>query len=308
MAVRVARIDGRWRDLARWCDIYGQGRSAESGGEVAVRGLPAGAACFAAWIGAELVGAATAGPDGETDVFARIYVAGPARRRGAGRSLAHAVMEWSRERGRGVVKATVVAGGPGEAFADALGAEAVIRLVTVAHKLAAPPAVRPLPPGVRRLRWTNETPAVHLEQYATLRQVVGDAPDAAEQFDAAARTGQWVRAWERERTASGHQLWVSAAWDGSTLIGFTEAEVPEPGGASQHDTAVLPAWRGRGVASWLKADMIERLRAERPAVDQLTSTINALNTPMLAVCARLGFEELWRRLLVACPLGTPPAR
>jgi hypothetical protein len=53
---------------------------------------------------------------------------------------------------------------------------------------------------------------------------------------------------------------------------------------------------------WLKQDLAVRLRTERPEVDRITSTINADNAPMLAVCARLGYRERFGRLLVCLDL------
>jgi GNAT superfamily N-acetyltransferase len=51
---------------------------------------------------------------------------------------------------------------------------------------------------------------------------------------------------------------------GGVLVGFTEAQVPAAGDAQQHDTAVLANWRGHGIATWLKADMLAWLSADRP--------------------------------------------
>ena len=67
----------------------------------------------------------------------------------------------------------------------------------------------------------------------------------------------------------------------------------------------LPEWRGRGLSTWLKADMIDWLRRDRPAVDRVTSTINARNDAMLAVCARLGFREVRRRQLITLSVAGP---
>jgi GNAT superfamily N-acetyltransferase len=155
------------------------------------------------------------------------------------------------------------------------------------------------------LRWRDRTPDELLRAYVLLRRAVGDAPDAHLQMDAAARDAAWVRTWERERTANGDELWVCGAVvsTGGELVGFTEAQVPAAGDAQQHDTAVLPAWRGRGIATWLKADLLGWLQAERPAVESLTSTINQRNEPMLRVSMALGFRERWNRLLVALDLS-----
>jgi len=307
--VKVRPLDLSGPDVGQWCAIYAAGHSGEAGSRTDPVVLASqlqdrpDAAQFAALDDEQhLVGAATVNHDGETEAFARIYVNPAARRAGAGRALATAVSDWARRNNRSRLKGTIVEGSPGERFATALGASVVIRLVTVERLLdAGAPPISP-PPDVTIVRWSDRAPAEFLESYAVLRQTVGDAPDAGLQMDAAVRTGAWVREWERDRTASGAELWVSAAVHDGRLVSFTEVEVPAAGDASQHDTATLPQWRGRGLGTWLKADMIDWIRHDRPAVDRVTSTINARNIAMLAVCARLGFREAWRRQLVVVEL------
>ena len=310
VTLRIDDVDGTDDDFAQWCMIFAEGRAAESGSRADVAGAAARVradpefAAVAARLDGRLVGVASANPDESAHVFARVYVPPPHRRSGVGRALAGWVGRWSSGRGHSTVRATVVAGGPGEAFAASLGASVVIRLVTVERRLELPAPPVAAPSGLRLQHWRDGTPADQLDTYAGLRRAVADAPEAHLQIDAGARTGAWVRAWERDRTGTGNELWVTAAVHGDELVGFTEVEVPAAGGASQHDTAVLPDWRGRGLGRWMKADMIERLRADRPAVSTITSTVNATNVPMLAVCAGLGFREVWRRQLVVCPTAT----
>jgi GNAT superfamily N-acetyltransferase len=308
--VKVRPLDLSGPDVGQWCAIYAAGHTAEAGSRTDPAVLAArlqdrpDAAQFAAFDDeAHLVGAATVNHDGETEAFARIYVDPAARRAGAGRALATAVSDWAGRNNRSRVKGTIIEGSPGERFASAFGASVVTRLVTVERLLdAAAPPVSP-PSDLTLVRWSDRAPEEFLESYTVLRQAVGDAPDAGLQMDVAAvRTGAWVREWERDRTASGNELWVSAAVHDGRLVAFTEVEVPPTGDASQHDTATLPQWRGRGIGTWLKADMIDWIRQDRPAVDRVTSTINARNIAMLAVCARLGFREAWRRQLVVVEL------
>jgi GNAT superfamily N-acetyltransferase len=281
-------------DEPRWAEIYTAGR----GGPPA---FEAGCGRFAAWSQRGLIGAAEVRRDVGTETFARVYVDPSARRSGAGRGLVAAVSEWASDHGGTLVKA-IVSDDDSEAFAVALGADVAIRLVTVVHDLDTAPEI-PAPPGLRLLRWDGPAPEELLDAYALLRRTVGEAPDAQLQMDVAART----REWERERTASGNQLWVCAAMDGHDLIGFTEVEVPEAGPADQHDTAVLPAWRGRSVATWLKADMLGWIRRDRPGVTSISSSINLRNEPMLRVCDRLGFHRHGQRTMVVLPVHSSGA-
>jgi GNAT superfamily N-acetyltransferase len=306
--VRVSRLtDSGAADVSAWSAIYAEGRAAESGGPVDVSGVLArlsdpAIGAFAAYVDDRLAGAATVTPDGDERAFARVYVAPSQRSRGAGRALAEAVRHWAAVQHRTAVRATVVADGPGEEFAARQAATVLLRLTTVERQLAQPASPVPAPAGVTRLRWKDGAPAEHLDAYARLRQLVGDAPDANLQFDATSRTVDAARAWEESIRAAGNQLWVSVAVHNGDLIGFTEVEVGGGAEGSQHDTAVRPQWRGRGLATWMKADMIDWLRAERPGINRITSTINAANAPMLAVCARLGFRVIHRRLLVSVPI------
>jgi GNAT superfamily N-acetyltransferase len=311
MDVRVGPLPTSGPDVDAWCEIYAAGQARDSGSTVRAADIAATIHAapaqpdigrFGAWAATRLAGVAEVRRDGHTGAFTRIYV-GPAHRRaGVGRALSVAVFDWAADRQCRTVKATVVAGTAGEPFANALGARVAIKLVTVVRDLDTPAPSVPTPAGVRVARWTNHTPDPWLDAYAVLRRAVGDAPGAHLQMDVQARTGQWVREWERARTASGNELWVSAAVtdDGGDLVAFTEVEVPATGGADQHDTAVLPGRRGHGLGTWLKADMIDWLRADRPEVSHLTSTINERNVPMLRTCAALGFRETWRRRLVVC--------
>jgi mycothiol synthase len=299
-------------DVDRWCEIYSAGRTLDSGSRGDAASLAslirATRAPHTEYFGArrdeQLIGAASVSASTTTQAFARIYVDVASRRSGAGRALADQVLGWARGRRFQSVTATVGAGSEGEYFASALGACVVLRLVTVVRDLHEEVIPVPAPAGLRLLRWRNRAPDDLLDSCALLHRTVGDAPDARLQMDAAARTSTWVRQWEHERTANGDELWVCAAVDDATaeLVGFTEVQVPATGDAQQHDTAVLPKWRGRGVATWLKAEMLAWLLREKPRLETLASTINQGNTPMLRVCSALGFREARRRHLVAIDL------
>jgi mycothiol synthase len=76
------------------------------------------------------------------------------------------------------------------------------------------------------------------------------------------------------------------------VAAFTELRFsPAPGTvASTEDTATVASHRGRGLAAWVKAESLERLRAERPGVRLVTTTNAAENEAILAVNRHLGFE------------------
>jgi len=311
MTVHAGHLNLDGPEIDRWCEVYAAGRAVATGSNEDAVSLVTRLATvrpdeayFAAWRDELLIGAASIRASSATDAYVQIYVDPSARRLGAGRALANQVLQWASKQGHRRITATVVAGSAGEEFARHLGATVVLRLVTVVRDLSRAVVAVPQPTGVRLLQWRNRTPDELLGAYAMLRQAIGDAPDAHLQLDAAVRTEAWVRAWEQDRTASGDELWVCAAVDERTggLVGFTEVQVPHAGDAQQHDTAILSKWRGRGIATWLKADMLTWLQAQRPTVQTVNSTINRRNAAMLRVCATLGFQKTSCRHLVTLEL------
>jgi GNAT superfamily N-acetyltransferase len=182
----------------------------------------------------------------------------------------------------------------------------VIRLVTLERSLDRPAPHIPLPSGLRPVSWTAHCPDTLLPSYAELKSRVADAPDAHLQLDRPDWTPADVRAWEARY---GRHLLVCGATDEATgeLRGFTEVAAPDAGTADQLDTAVDRAWRGRGLGTWLKATMVDRLRTERSggedrSLDRIVSTINERNAPMRTASERVGYRVAWRRRLVALDL------
>src|SRR5262249_3775203 len=144
---------------------------------------------------------------------------------------------------------------------------------------------------------------------ARVKRGIMDAPGAALSVTDPPWTPEAVRGFEARADGTLH---VCAAIDPGTgdLVGITEVIAPETGAASQVDTVVAPAWRGLGLGTFLKAEMVAWLRETHPRVDKITSTINERNAAMLAVSVRAGYEIVWRRMLVMVdldPFGPPPA-
>ncbi len=304
--------------FADWCAIYTAGRAADSGSTITAEAYAAwlagttpdpGIVRFAATHRGHIIGVAECRITDPGQTFARVYVTPPARRLGAGRGLAGAVTRWATDNGQATVTATAIVAGPGQEFAAALGARTLLRLVVVELTLATAGISVHMPPGVTVRHWRDGVPAALMDDYAAVKSAIADAPDADLQLDPAPWTADRVREAETAIAENGHELWVSVALDrAGSIVGYTEVEVPAGGGASQHGTAVVPRWRGQGVATWLKQDLANRLRTERPDVDRITSTINAVNAPMLAVCAALGYRTTFGRLLVRLDLPAGATR
>ncbi|MFI6736569.1 GNAT family N-acetyltransferase [Nonomuraea sp. NPDC050451] len=71
---------------------------------------------------------------------------------------------------------------------------------------------------------------------------------------------------------------------------------------SEHDTAVLPEHRGRGLARWIKAEQTLRLHERFPSVRTVTATVNQQNLPMVAVNRAVGYRTIAERLLTEGPI------
>ena len=74
------------------------------------------------------------------------------------------------------------------------------------------------------------------------------------------------------------------------VAGLTELQVARPPRAYQDDTAVVPDHRGSGLGLWVKADMLRRLRAERPEFTEVITGNAASNAHMLRINTRLGYR------------------
>ncbi len=67
------------------------------------------------------------------------------------------------------------------------------------------------------------------------------------------------------------------------VAALTELQVARPPRAYQDDTAVVPDHRGSGLGLWVKADMLRRLRAERPEFTEVITGNAASNAHMLRI-------------------------
>jgi hypothetical protein len=75
--------------------------------------------------------------------------------------------------------------------------------------------------------------------------------------------------------------------------------------AVQQNTAIGEPHRGIGMAKWVKASMLDRIRRERPEVERVRTSNAFSNTPMLAINSMLGFKIIgvrteWQGQMVTC--------
>jgi GNAT superfamily N-acetyltransferase len=234
----------------------------------------------------------------------RLIVAPERRRTGLGRALLAAVVDRARaERCMLIEGATGVAAG--EAFTMSVGGRLGRTYLPSLLRLPARPVAVAPPVGYRLISWTGTVDDSLLVSYARARSAIADAP-----VDPGVTPTRWtpesVRAVEESVLASGQQVRVTAALDAAgDVVAFTEIRVrPERGAvAGTDDTAVTAAHRGRGLATWVKAESLRLLALDRPDVTVVTTTNSADNGPMLAVNRRLGFEVSGRLRGATLPLA-----
>ena len=222
--------------------------------------------------------------------YIQIQVRPDARRQGVGRSLLEAVTAHAREAGLGslIGHHSTPAGSrfaAGAGFID--GRRDVRSAVALAEAKLDPVPVE----GYALRSWNGPAPDELLASYAVVREAINDAPRASdddwEPFDTAR-----VRDLEQAVTLRGRQIRVTTALNAANeVVGFTELRVSEAPGsvASIEDTAVLPAYRRRGLGSWIKTESLASLRSARPDVSMVATTNAEQNTAIRDLNAVLGF-------------------
>jgi GNAT superfamily N-acetyltransferase len=221
--------------------------------------------------------------------YLRLFVAPAARRHGLGSALLGRAVREASGAGVGRLQGTVLASPSGEPFArTCTGLRVVLRLVGQDQRLDDPAVlsrchqVTACPvPGYQLRHWRGEAPEALVASFGRVMGHVLDAPGAGQQLAARDWDRAAVRAWEAGMTAGGAQLLVCVAVHAASgqVAAATVTTVPAHGGriADQHDTAVLPQHRRRGLARWIKADQTIRLHDDFPAVRAITVTVNQAN-------------------------------
>jgi GNAT superfamily N-acetyltransferase len=236
--------------------------------------------------------------DNQHLALSRVLVRPDHRRHGLGTALLRAAIAAAAADGRSTVLIEADDDSPGEAFCRARGLRAVsrerlslLRLAEVdwadAEALAAAPHA-----GYRLVRWTDRCPDELVEQYAVAKTAMNDAPIDDADIANQVFTADVIRQTENDHREMGFTDWVTVAVHerNGAVAGLTELELGPPPRAYQDDTAVVPAHRGSGLGLWVKADMLCRLRAERPDLTEVITGNAASNEHMLRINTRLGFR------------------
>jgi GNAT superfamily N-acetyltransferase len=220
------------------------------------------------------------------------------RRRGVGSLLLATVAEAARGEDRRCIVVEASSDTPGVAFLEARGFTCVLSLslllLNVRDAGDVEEVIHAEHPGYRLTRWLGVVPSELAHTFATAKSAMGDMPTGDMDYGTTAWDTDRVRDMAEVVEKRGDTLLTVAALHGDTIAGFTELVIPVGDGARaiQYDTAVVPGHRGNGLGLWVKAAMLDWLRAEWPAVEEIETDNAEDNEHMLAVNERLGFRPL----------------
>jgi mycothiol synthase len=187
-------------------------------------------------------------------------------------------------------------GGAGERWAVAVGMR--ISKSTITQTLVVKdvdPVVWdvPAPVGFRVVEWAGAAPDELVASYARALFAMRDAPAGDSEYRIAEWTAERVREAEaRHREQNVVQRVVVAVSEATgEVAALTQMDLytAYPEWALQQDTAVVPAYRGKGLGRWVKAHMVRALLAERPSTEKIYTNVNADNEHMIRVNGQIGF-------------------
>lgn len=238
------------------------------------------------------------------------------RRVGNGTAMLRALLPELRAQGRRVVESwDVVAGTAGQRWAAALGFRTVRTITRQALVVAEADRSRwdvAVPAGYRLQRWVGVAPESIIDSYVVAKGAIHDAPLGQSDYRWPEWTVERVRAAEAECRLQGLEQYVVVAVHEATgaVAGLTEVCVHprRPDWGYQRDTAVPAEHRGHGLGRCIKAHMLRRLIADRPALEWISTTTGAENTHMIRVNDEVGFTTLRPMLAVQQDLAAVESR
>jgi mycothiol synthase len=149
------------------------------------------------------------------------------------------------------------------------------------------------PPGYSLDAIDGPYPAALRADAATFHHIMQTAPRDDLDVRDTMITADDVAELDRALVDAGRRRWAMLVRDADgRCVGGTEIHF-EPGEDTtvlQQNTGIDPDHRGRGLAKWVKAAVLERLRADAPGVEVVRTGNAFSNEPMLAINDALGFR------------------
>ena len=268
----------------------------------------------------KLVGSAFVGwnknePENAHARWTEVNVLPEHRRHGVGRALLRAAVEACLGQGDDLVffAQTVDRTPSGEAFARAIaaspGLEMKLNQLLIADVDRAKLAewTKLAPKGYRLERADNVVPQKLIKPFLDSANSMNDMPKGDLRFADQQFTEEQLHSRESWLKQAGMEWWLIVAIHEATGegAGFTEVNYDSRVGhvVQQSGTGVTAAHRGHRLGLWMKAVMLERIIAERPAA-QFIRTGNAnVNKNMLEINTMLGFTHAWSNTLWQLPLA-----
>jgi mycothiol synthase len=219
------------------------------------------------------------------------------RRRGAGSALYEAISRWASERRVRELEVAVASNDPESlSFARQHGFTEDRHEVGLVLSLAdvSPQQVQ-LPAGIEIVTWARR-PELARGMYEVNLEIHPDIPGfkdvAGEPFE------DWMAHQMQRPTDSPEATFIALA--GEEVVGFAKLSLTTPTAAGHAMTAVKRAWRGRGIASALKATEINWALTNGYA--ELHTSNEDRNTPIKRLNARLGYRAGIGRIYLVGPL------
>jgi GNAT superfamily N-acetyltransferase len=205
----------------------------------------------------------------------------------------------------------------GEQFMTAISAQAAMRAVTNQLVMAEVPdgllqqwidQGRQSSGSYRLGFWEGSYPHEALESMARIRQAMNEAPLDDLEVNDMEWTPEMIMQYDATLEARKIKRWTYYVQENDTgeVVGYTEMywSPDKPALGQQGDTAVLRAHRNHGLGRWLKAEMLQKVQAERPEAALIRTGNANSNAPMLKINHELGFTPYRAETLWQVPLAT----
>jgi GNAT superfamily N-acetyltransferase len=195
----------------------------------------------------------------------------------------------------------------GAAFATRVGAVAEARVVQSVLDLRAVELQQPqVPADFRLLTWLGRVPDEYLAGYVEARAAMDDAP-RPEAMDVPGWTAQTVRASEESLARRHREMRLTVAIEEDASIGaFTELRVSRGSTLGfTDDTGTVEAHRRKGLARAVKIESLQRLHADHPEVETVSTSNAEENAVMRHLNESIGFQPTVLVTSVVLVLAAP---